>query len=128
MQIKCKDKDVLNKVYDIYSDLTGQGLLERCLKGRTQNPKESLHSQLWAKCSKTKFSGYEKVLFAAQVTVLQQTFGHEEGPVLPLLGIPVSKEAQQIEERFEMRRSAPRPTERRKRNPKKGDDYASGSF
>jgi hypothetical protein len=35
-----------DKVEQIYKNLTDENLLSRCLKGRTQNPNESLHSRL----------------------------------------------------------------------------------
>ena len=99
--IRCGDKDVLKKIHEIYQDLTSQDLLERCLKGRTQNPNESLHSNLWGKCPKNKFCEFDKVLFSAQVTMIEHNFGYVEGSALSLLGIPVSKEAYKIEEKFE---------------------------
>ncbi|KAK8384226.1 hypothetical protein O3P69_009164 [Scylla paramamosain] len=40
----------------VYRDLTAPHLLQRCLRGRTQNPNESLHSKVWQKCPKVKFA------------------------------------------------------------------------
>lgn len=128
VSIKCSDPDVLKKVHDIYVDLSRQELLERCLRGKTQNPNESMHSKLWAKCSKTKFAGYDMVLFAAQLTVLQHNFGYEDGSVLSLLHIPSNKHSLEIEKKFESRRSRPTPPKRRKKNPKKDADYFAGGF
>lgn len=90
--------------------------------------RESMHSKLWAKCSKTKFAGYDKVLFAAQLTVLQHNFGYEDGSVLSLLHIPSSKHSLEIEKKFESRRCRPTPPKRRKKNPKKDADYSAGGF
>lgn len=128
--IRCTDPDILQKIHSVYKDLTSQDLLERCLKGRTQNPNESLHSKLWAKCSKSKFSGYDKDLFAAQLTVLQHNFGFEEGSPLPILGIPSSTETKKVEEHLEKRRSTtPKQLKKKRRTAKKGEeDYCSGGF
>lgn len=126
--IRCSDKDVIQKVHDIYVDLSCQELLERCLRGKTQNPNESLHSKLWTKSSKTKFAGYDKVLFAAQVTVLQHNYGYEEGSALSLLGIPSSTHSQETEKLFEARRCRRTPPKRRKRDTKKGSAYFPGGF
>ncbi|KAK8720322.1 hypothetical protein OTU49_013412 [Cherax quadricarinatus] len=37
-----------NEVHDIYKDVTREDMMERCLKGRTRTPNESLHQQIWA--------------------------------------------------------------------------------
>lgn len=127
--IRSSDPDVLKKIHEIYQDLTREELLQRCLKGRTQNPNESFHSKLWAKCSKVKFAGYDKVLFAAQVTVIQHNFGYQEGSLLSFLGISSPKETRVIEEKFEKIRSTSTPGRKRKRiQTLKDNDYAAGSF
>lgn len=54
----------LQGIVDIYRDLTKPELLEKCLKGRIQNPNESLHFKIWSKCSKRKFAGPDRVSFS----------------------------------------------------------------
>lgn len=85
--IRCAAPSVLDKVHETYEDLTRQDLLKCCLVGRNQNPNESLHSKLWAKCLKTKFVGYDKVLLATNVTTLQHNLGFEEGSLLKSIGL-----------------------------------------
>ena len=52
--------------------------MEKCLKGRSQNPNESLYSKVWQKCLKIKHAGYFRVKFASQVTILDHNFGYEK--------------------------------------------------
>ncbi|KAK7081364.1 hypothetical protein SK128_019466 [Halocaridina rubra] len=59
-----------------------------------------MHSQLWGKCSKTKVSSYEKLLFAGQVTMLQHNFGYKGGSVLSLPGIASSKKHNKLKKDF----------------------------
>lgn len=59
--------------YTIYKDLGNPSLLRRCLKGATQNPNESLHSMVWIKCHKVKFSGIKNSLSNIQQ---DHTFGY----------------------------------------------------
>ncbi|KAK4305330.1 hypothetical protein Pmani_022772 [Petrolisthes manimaculis] len=58
-------------ILKVYTDLTNEDLLKRCLKGRTQNANESLHSKLWMKVAKHKFAGISRVNFISQVVILE---------------------------------------------------------
>lgn len=126
--IRCSNAEDLAKVHEIYQDLTRQDLLERCLLGRTQNPNESLHSKLWAKCSKTKFVGFDKVLFAAHVTTLQHNLGYEEGSLSKLIGLHGTSDTHEIEKKIEIKRSTPPAAKRKRRDTDKDHDYGSGQF
>lgn len=48
------NQTVLEHIAPIYKRLTESHLLERCLKGQTQNTNKSLHSFIWRKCEKTR--------------------------------------------------------------------------
>ncbi|KAF2361549.1 G protein-coupled receptor rhodopsin-like [Trinorchestia longiramus] len=78
-------QDLLKRILQVYVDLTRSELLSRCLKKRTQNPYESLHSKLW--CSKVKNAHLSRVTFAPTDTVLDHNFGYEDGSFLLLLGV-----------------------------------------
>lgn len=65
----------LELIKTVYRDLTGKELLQRCQRGRTQNPNESLHSKIWSKCNKNKYAGLNRVRFVASVTILEHNFG-----------------------------------------------------
>ena len=53
----------------IFTRLSSDDLLSRCLKGMTQNQNEAVNGQLWSKCSKTKFCGAKRVCIAVCETV-----------------------------------------------------------
>ena len=55
----------MEELNPIFTRLSNDDLLSRCLKGMTQNQNEAVNGQLWSKCSKTKFSGARKVCIAA---------------------------------------------------------------
>lgn len=78
-------------IRQVYEDLTKPDLLKRCLKGRTQNLNESLHSKSWAKCNKNKYYGYDRVKFVTQVATLDHTFVYREVSLLTALGFSRSK-------------------------------------
>ena len=63
--------EVAIHVKDVYTRLADKSLLERCLKGKTQNPNESLHSKIWAKCPKTGFVGLQRVLSSTCAAVAE---------------------------------------------------------
>ncbi|MEG7524040.1 MAG: hypothetical protein M3H12_13215, partial [Chromatiales bacterium] len=69
--------EVAIHVKDVYTRLADKSLLERCLKGQTQNPNESLHSKIWAKCPKTGFVGLQRVLSATCAAVAEFNSGVE---------------------------------------------------
>ena len=46
-------------------------LLTRCLRGQTQNPNESIHSKVWAKCPKTGFACVHRVRSATCAAVAE---------------------------------------------------------
>ena len=53
----------------IFMRLSKNDLLERCLKGLTQNQNEAIDGLLWSKCPKTKFCGARRVRIAESETV-----------------------------------------------------------
>jgi len=58
-----------------FNDLTDDDLLNRCLKGLTQNQNEALNSVLWSKAMKTKFIGRKRLLIAVCNTICQFNTG-----------------------------------------------------
>ena len=53
----------------IFQRLSKDDLLDRCLKGITQNQNEAANGILWSKCPKTKFCGARRVRIAACATI-----------------------------------------------------------
>ena len=48
----------------IFTRLTNEDILQRCLKGFTQNQNESLNGTVWTRCPKTRFCGQQRVQVA----------------------------------------------------------------
>ena len=65
----------LDEIRPIFTNLTNNELLKRCLKGFTQNQNESTNGILWSKCPKTKFCGRTKVLLAVSETIMHFNTG-----------------------------------------------------
>lgn len=67
---------VLKHIFPIYKRLTETSLLERCLKGQTQNANESLHSFIWRKCDKARSVSRQIVEAAVAEGVSEYNFGN----------------------------------------------------
>ncbi|XP_046679422.1 uncharacterized protein LOC124366865 [Homalodisca vitripennis] len=67
---------VLKHIAPIYKRLTETSLLERCLKGQTQNANESLHSFIWRKCDKARSVSRRIVEAAVAEGVSEFNFGN----------------------------------------------------
>lgn len=63
--------EVIKKIMPVYQRLASDELLKRCLRGKTQNTNESLHSVIWRKCGKDIFVGKAKVCSAVAAGVLE---------------------------------------------------------
>ncbi|KAK4290786.1 hypothetical protein Pmani_036345 [Petrolisthes manimaculis] len=119
-------------ILKVYTDLTNEELLKRCMKGRTQNANESLHSKLWMKVAKHKFAGISRVNFISQVVILEHNFGFEAAYFPQHLGFKTTacKSANlQFLQKESIRSSTPKQTVRHQRK-KSGNssDYISGGF
>ncbi|XP_068700909.1 uncharacterized protein [Montipora foliosa] len=53
----------------IFTRLTSDDLLKRCLQGQTQNRNESVNGQLWSRCPKSRYCGKRRVVIAVCETV-----------------------------------------------------------
>ncbi|KAK3765279.1 hypothetical protein RRG08_062839 [Elysia crispata] len=60
---------VAEKVRGVYERLTAPELLQRCLKGLTQNANEAIHSTIWSRCPKHLFAGRRPVEIATTIAV-----------------------------------------------------------
>ena len=64
-----RSSSVFNLILNpIFSRLSNEDILRRCLKGLTQNQNEAINGMLWSVCPKTKFCGRSKVLLAVADT------------------------------------------------------------
>ena len=67
----------------IFTRLTNEDILQRCLKGFTQNQNESLNGTVWNRCPKTRFCGQQHVQVAVCEAVCQFKAG--SGSVIEIL-------------------------------------------
>ena len=82
-----KDLHVRTKIRNIFTNLSESSLLRNCLKKRTQNLNESLHSKLWSVCLKHKHCGTEHVVFASSAIVQKHIFGSHDSSLLVRMGL-----------------------------------------
>ncbi|XP_068229986.1 uncharacterized protein [Palaemon carinicauda] len=93
--------DVKHLLQEVYDSLTTDELLERCLKGKTQNLNESFNEKLWAKCPKAKFQGLQRVIVVFQIVASEHNSGYEESSLVPeIIGTPPGKAVAEQEERL----------------------------
>ena len=64
-------------IKEVYNSLVHTKLLKRCLKGKSQNPNEALHSVIWGKCPKTGFVALRRVVAATSAGVAEFNCGVE---------------------------------------------------
>lgn len=72
----------------MYVRLSDDRLLSRCLKGKTQNQNESLHSRIWTLCPKVVSVSKAILDFAVAQSCLIYNNGYEKGSLCKVLGIP----------------------------------------
>ncbi|KAJ8668048.1 hypothetical protein QAD02_009714 [Eretmocerus hayati] len=68
---------VIEKVRSVYERLSSTELLERCIRGGTQNSNESLHNTIWNHCPKERFQSSERLNMAVITAVSEFNMGCE---------------------------------------------------
>lgn len=68
--------DIMKAIEPIFKDLSEKTLLEKCIKGKTQNPNESLNNVIWSKISKKTFVSLETLKFGVYQAVSSFNDGH----------------------------------------------------
>ena len=85
---KCLPSVFRDELSPIFERLSSKTLLQRCMKGFTQNQNEALNNMLWAKCPKRVFVGRTKLESAVGSSVLLWNKGAASmGSVLEAVGI-----------------------------------------
>lgn len=83
---------VMEAIEPIFNDLTKNDLLKKCLHGMTQNPNESLNSEIWHRLPKPVYVGLETLRLGTRDAVLSLNEGSiSEANVLKRLGIVPGK-------------------------------------
>lgn len=127
------EKEERNQVFQVYKDLAKDELLQRCLKGKTQNANESLRSKIWGTLSKTKFYGLKTVQYSVVNTVLKHNFGYEAASVSAELGFgKPPHHVAEMKKKDKKRRISAIPKRKAKRKKggtsKQDEDNAAGAF
>ena len=85
---KCLPPIFREELKGLFERLSDKNLLQRCLKGYTQNQNESINNSLWVKCPKRVFVGSHRLETATAITVLIWNRGAASmGSVLERIGV-----------------------------------------
>lgn len=109
-------------------------LLRKCIKGRTQNPNESVHSRLWNKLSKSKYYGLQTVLQATATTAMEHNFGYSNINVMQCMNFSQSAEHRRFSDAtrdYRRTASAKKLYKKKKQgaqDPDSDPDYGGGNF
>ena len=123
--------DKLELIENVYRDLGNPDLLKRCLKGATQNPKESLHSKVWNKCPKTRYHGLYRVTFLVRLTAIEHNFGYKGANVIERITGTDARLQKYQEWKDKERSRHATPSAKKRRTTKKDEkdqDYEAGGF
>ncbi|XP_014476600.1 PREDICTED: uncharacterized protein LOC106745478 [Dinoponera quadriceps] len=83
-------KEVLDAIKPIYTDLSRDDLLERCVGAFNQNNNESFNNIIWKFAPKSTFSGAKTVQIAANIATIIFNNGHTALlRVLELMGVRI---------------------------------------
>ncbi|KAH7972037.1 hypothetical protein HPB52_005808 [Rhipicephalus sanguineus] len=132
---------VVDALRPVYTRLSDKKLLERCQRGKTQNPNESLHSVIWSLVSKNKHAS----LFTVEAAVAEAVArfnagkGRADAAILKELHLQQSVVAAERCSEKDSRRlvASERKHEhaenfehamKRKRTKENDDDYVPGGF
>ena len=81
----------LKLVENVYKRLTSDENMMKCLRGKTQNPNESLHQRIWLYCPKHLTPSKMRLDFAAAQAVAHYNAGYEVSALNEMLGLPYTK-------------------------------------
>lgn len=69
-------KIIMNEIKYIFRDLSDKKLLEKCIRGKTQNPNESLNNVIWTVLPKRVFVGIESLHFGVYEAITRFNDGN----------------------------------------------------
>ena len=122
-------KRQLAKVKGIYDRLTTDEMMERCMKGMTQNRNESLHSRVWKICPKHKNVSKLFVDFASATAVMHYNVGYEMSNLCDIFGMESPSGLVRYLKKKDINMCAPIKVKMRRRKLRKDiEHYAAGAF
>ena len=111
-------------------DLTNSEILQRCLKGNTQNANESFHSKVWQRICKTKFVSLPSIKYINYIafSALQHNFGYEKACMLKNITQSAKTKQLQYADKERERHSITPKSKKPRLSKSDATDYAPGSF
>lgn len=124
------DEEAERKIRLVYEALTSKDILERCVRGLTQNANESFHSKMWARASKAKFAGFSRLQFVAQSAVLDHNFGYQKACLLTNFNITSKalRRSLTTQDKERKRHSKAQQRPKTKSKEKTSSQYEPGAF
>ena len=110
-----EDPMQLQRVQDIFTRLSNEELLKRCLDKWTTNYNEAFNSKLWQNLPKHLFFSFPMMEFAICQTILIYHLGYEVGNMLRVFDIPVREADLKHWNTAEKSRTKLRPSKQKKR-------------
>ena len=110
-----EDPMQLQRVQDIFTRLSDEELLKRCLDKWTTNYNEAFNSKLWQNLPKHLFFSFPMMEFALCQTILFYHLGYEAGNMLRVFDIPVREADLKHWNTAEKSRTKLRPSKQKKR-------------
>ncbi|KAK8721695.1 hypothetical protein OTU49_012515 [Cherax quadricarinatus] len=120
------DPAYFKEVHDIYKELTTDDMMTRCLKGRTQNPNESLHQRIWSYCNKALNRNKWQADFSASQAIAEYNAGYERSCLDIPLGFGRSLVTQRKLQAMDKRMQRKKPPKSKKRRLAMDTSYEPG--
>ena len=119
----------LEAIKGIYDPLTTDEMMNRFLRGMTQDRNESLHAKIWKICPKHKNATVMIVNFATATAVAHYNAGHEESNLCNIFGVPTPSSLKKYLQQKDVIMNIPyKRKTKNKRMRKDLGDYAVGGF
>ncbi|KAK3883338.1 hypothetical protein Pcinc_012374 [Petrolisthes cinctipes] len=122
------DDEGLNFVKQVYDRLTTDDMMMKCMREKTQNPNESLHSRIWKYYPKHKNATKQILDFAVATATAVYNTGYVASNINKLLGIPYSKHLDNHLKTLDDIMDFPLKRKVRNKRLQQDQEYASGSF
>lgn len=123
------EENELSHVKAVYDHLTTDEMMNKCMKGMTQNRNEHLHSRIWKITPKHRNASPRMVKFAAATAVATYNAGYETGFFSSLLNIEFTASMQAYLQGKDKEMDTPVRRKMRQKFVRKSlVDYAAGAF
>ena len=97
----------LENVKKVYTRLTTDEMMTRCMRGKTQNANESLHARVWNYCPKHINTTKRQVDFAVATAVSNFNVGYLASDITTRMGIPLTTSMKRYLDKKDSQMNAP---------------------